>query len=56
MKYTIHVKRDVLFEAQVSAKTIEEALEKAKALTVEQLWLTPGGIIDDEHKITAVFE
>ncbi len=56
MKYTIRVKRNVLFEACITALTIKEALEKAEAMSTEQLWLTPGEILDDEHKITAVFE
>lgn len=56
MKYTLYVKRDVLFEAHITAPTIEEAFEKAKDMTTEQLWDTPGDIIDDAHKITAVFE
>ncbi len=55
-KYTVHVKRDVLFEAKISAGTIDEALGLANGMTAAQLWKTPGEVIDDERMITAVFE
>jgi hypothetical protein len=55
-EYTVHVKRDVLFEAKVKADTVEGALELAKSMSIEALWKTPGDVIDDTHRITAVFE
>ena len=54
-EFTVNVQRDVLFEARVQADTIKEALDKAVAMSTEQLWATPGDILDDEHEITAVF-
>jgi len=55
-EYTIFVKRDVLFEAKIKADTIDEALGLANDMDAEALWKTPGDILDDERKITAVFE
>lgn len=55
-KYTLHVKRDVLFEAEIKAESIEQALEKARVKGSDGLWSVPGEIIDDEYRITAVFE
>ncbi len=55
-QYTVNVKRDVFFEARIEADTMREAFEKAEAMSTDELWNTPGDIIDDEHKITAVFE
>ena len=55
-EFTIHVKRDVLFEAKIKAESIDEALGFANGMGTEKLWLAPGEIIDDAHVITAVFE
>ena len=55
-EYTIFVKRDVLFEAKIKADTIDEALGLANRMDAQDLWKTPGDILDDERKITAVFE
>lgn len=55
-QYTIYVKRDVLFEAKIKADSIDEALGLANGMGSENLWDTPGEIIDDSHVITAVFE
>ena len=55
-EYTVHVKRDVLFEARIRANTMREAFEKVESMSTDALWDTPGDIIDDEHTITAVFE
>jgi len=55
-KFTVYVQRDVFFEATVRAESLQEALEKAESMMTTELWDTPGDIMTDEHKITAVFE
>jgi hypothetical protein len=55
-EYIVYVKRDVLFEAKIKADTIDEALGLANGMDAEDLWKTPGDIIDDARVITAVFE
>jgi hypothetical protein len=55
-KFTVHYKVDSIREAYIPADDITEALEKAKTMNLAQLDAAPGDIIDEEHRITAVFE
>lgn len=54
--FTVHYKVDAVYDAQVPADTLEEALGKAKQMSREQLDALPGTMIDEEFRITAVFE
>lgn len=54
--FTVNVQRDVLFEACIEAPTFKEATEKALTMTTEALWDSSGAVLDDSHKITAIFE
>lgn len=53
--FTVNVQRDVLFEARIEAPTFKEALNRVLTMTTEELWDTPGSVLDDNHKITAIF-
>ena len=55
-KFTVHYHVDAVYEATISAESIEEALQKAKGMTSAQLHATPGDVLDEEVRITAVFE
>jgi hypothetical protein len=55
-EYTIHVKRDVLFEAKIKAASIDEAFGFVKGMSAADLWDSPGEVIDDSHAVVAVFE
>ena len=54
--FDVWVKRDHLFTAKIKADSLEQALEKAKAMSIEQLVDAPGETIDSDHKLTAVME
>lgn len=55
-KFTVYYKVDAVYEGTVPANSLEEALQKAKSMSKEELDKTPGDVIDEEIKITAVFE
>ena len=55
-KFTIHYHVDAVYEAQIPANSLEEALQMAKGMSNAQLHATPGGVLDEEVRITAVFE
>ena len=54
-RFTIHVKADLLYEARIEADSLKEALEIADGMGHDELWKTPGAIIDSEREITGVF-
>jgi len=55
-RFDVWVRRDHQFTAKIKADTLEQALEIAKLMTIEQLMDAPGETIDSEHKFTAVME
>lgn len=55
-KFTIHVKANVCYSAEIEADSFEEALAKARELKHDGLWEAPGDIIDTEYKIEGVFK
>ncbi len=55
-KFDIWVRRDHLFTAKIKADTLEQALEIAKSMSIDQLVEAPGETVDSEHKFTAVME
>lgn len=54
-KFTVQYHVDAIYEAQIPADSLEEALQKAKAMPKAQLDAAPGDVIDEEVRITAVF-
>jgi len=55
-KFDVWVCREDTFTAQVEADTLEQALEIAKGMTIDDLVDAPGEMIESEHKFTAVIE
>lgn len=55
-KFDVWVRRDHLFTAKIEADSLEQALEIAKSMDIDQLVDAPGETIDSEHKFTAVLE
>ena len=55
-KFIIHYHLDGLYEARISADSLEEALQKAKGMNATQLNAATGQILDETVRITAVFE
>jgi len=52
----VWVKREHSFTATIKADSLEQALETAKGLTIDELIDLPGETVDSEHKFTAVME
>jgi len=55
-KFTIHYHVDGVYEATIPADSLSDALKKANEMTKEQLDATPGTVMDEQIRITAVFE
>jgi hypothetical protein len=54
--FDVWIRRDHHFSAKIKADSLEQALETAKQMSIEQLVDAPGETIDSEHKFTAVLE
>lgn len=54
--FDVWVKREHTFTAEIKAESLEEALNFAKEMSIEQLVDAPGETIDSDHKFTAVLE
>lgn len=55
-KFDVWVKRDHLFTATIKADTLEQALETARNMDIDELLDAPGETVDSEHKFTSVME
>lgn len=55
-KFTVHYHVDAVYEARIPATSLEEALQKAKGMSASQLHATTGDVLNEEVRITAVFE
>ena len=55
-KFTIHYHVDGVYEAVIPADSLSEALDKAKLMDKEKLDAAPGNVMDEQIRITAVFE
>jgi hypothetical protein len=53
--FTVWVKRDHFFTAEIKADSLADALGKVKEMDIDQLLDAPGETMDSEHKITGVF-
>ncbi len=54
--FDVWVRRDHSFTAKIEAENLEQAIERAKGMTIEQLMDVPGETVDSEHRFTAVLE
>ena len=54
-KFYVQAKIDVLVSVELSARTIDEALEKSKTLKVEDFITVDGDHIDSEMEITGIY-
>lgn len=55
-KFIVHYHLDAVYDAQISANSLEEALQKAKSMSKKELDAAPGDVLDQTIRITAVFE
>lgn len=55
-KFDVWVKRDHIFSVTIETDTLEQALEIAKQMSIDDLLDAPGEQIESEHKFTAVME
>lgn len=55
-KFDVWVTRTHQFIAKVKADTLEEAIQIARAMSIDELVSAPGETIDSEHAFTAVLE
>ena len=55
-KFSVNYKVDSLREAIIKADNLLDALQKAQAMTVDELDKLTGAIVDEECRITSVFE
>lgn len=55
-KFTIWYKVDGFYTAEVPAESLEEALEKARGMSQENLNALPGDVQDETVTITGVME
>lgn len=54
-KFTINVKANLYYYADIVADSFEDALTKARQMGHDGLWKAPGDIIDTEYEIEGVF-
>jgi hypothetical protein len=54
-KFCVQAKIDVLVAIELSARTLDEALEKSKTLKVDDFLSVEGDHIDSEMEITGIY-
>jgi hypothetical protein len=55
-KFTVYVRVEELYTAEIKADSLREALDIAESRTEEELRDTPGEILNTDTEITGVFE
>jgi hypothetical protein len=55
-KFIVYYHVDGVYEARVTAESLEAALQQAKQMSKVQLDATPGDVLDETIRITGVFE
>lgn len=55
-KFVVNVQRKHWFTAEITADSLEEALETARKMDIDVLLDAPGETIDSEFRITGVDE
>jgi hypothetical protein len=54
--FQISVQIDTFITAEVKAENMNEAFEKVKDMSTQELWDAPGAKEDESHKIIGIFE